>query len=343
MDKEERYQYIDKICKQKNINSETKLYIKRYIQLNEKLFGEFLDIDEVTDRIISNLNYSIYKKNINIFKKNPLKRILILMGAGGVWDTEDHSIFINSKIRRVSQRRNSVLMHELDHCATAKEVVLTEKQFRKIVKYALELKKIKNPIQKRLFINKLYRKFEKDNRVLNITGISDNLQEAKNGVELRELNEGITAWKQEMYDIASGIKPRTGYVYQKQVAKFIGDIIGKEELIKHHFNNDYQGIKDSFYEKTGRDLNELVKVLNDKPKFRLKYKFFKKKREKYSEKMNEFSKKLYECMEEIKPKNGKTDFIPKYNIDESSINEHYYVEPNKSSNMHDINPTGDGR
>lgn len=59
MNKEERYQYIDSICRQKNINSETKLYIKKYIQLNEKLFGDFLDIDKVTDRLLKNIRYNI--------------------------------------------------------------------------------------------------------------------------------------------------------------------------------------------------------------------------------------------------------------------------------------------
>ena len=343
MNKEERYQYIDSICRQKNINSETKLYIKKYIQLNEKLFGDFLDIDKVTDRLLSNLNYSIDKKNINILKKYHLRGIATLISTAGGWDPGEHSIFINSRVRRISQRRNSVVNHELDHCATAKDIVLTEKQFRKIVKYALEIKQIRNPIRKRLFINKLYRKFEKDGRVLNITGIDDNLQEAKNEVELRELNEGITAWKQEMYDIASGIEPRTGYVYQKKVAKFIGDIIGKEELIKFHFNNDYEGIKDSFHEKTGRDLNELVRILNDKPKFKIKYKFLKRKREKYFEKMDEFSEKLEEYMEKIKPKSEKTDFIPKYDIGESNINQQDCIQINESRNINNINPSGDGR
>lgn len=65
-----------------------------------------------------------------------------------------------------------------------------------------------------------------------------------------------------MYDKACGYKSYTSYFFEKQTSSFIANMIGKEELIKLHAENDYEGIKSLFMEKTGSDLNKLVSVLN---------------------------------------------------------------------------------
>ena len=315
MNIDKRNQYINEVCRQKNINAETRNYIKRYIQLNEKLFGNFLDIDEVTNNILTNLNHSITRRKKDVLKNRSLRAIFILLTSGGCYSREKHLIFINPKIYKNREKRLCATMHELDHCATAKDVVLTKQQIREIALYSIKMDEIKNPIRKKMRINKIYRDFEKDHRVLNITGISDNRQEAKNGIELRGLNEGITALKQEMYDKEMGIKHNTGYKYEKKVAKFIADIIGQEELLKLHFNNDYDGIRYKFMEKTGKDLNLLIEMLNSKPKFKIRYKFMKRERKKYFDEISEFSEKIEQHMDDIKPKGTKTDFIPKVDID----------------------------
>ena len=67
-----------------------------------------------------------------------------------------------------------------------------------------------------------------------------------------------------MYDKFLGNKSYTPYGTEKKVAKFIGSVIGEENLISMHFNNDYEGIRKAFNEKTGQDLNDLVKEMNKK-------------------------------------------------------------------------------
>jgi hypothetical protein len=90
-----------------------------------------------------------------------------------------------------------------------------------------------------------------------------------------------------MYDKYLGYKAYTPYEAQKKVAKFIGNVIGKENLIGMHFNNDYNGIRKSFYEKTGQDLNDLVDKMNKQSMLKTQIfgkpyiKYFSKKIEKY--------------------------------------------------------------
>ncbi len=176
-------------------------------------------------------------------------------------------------------------MHEMDHCATTEYVDISEQEY------------------------------EKDNGKLAIVGIGDYRQVIKNGINLKKLNEGITAYKQEMYDEFLGNKPSTNYKIEKNVAKFIGDVIGKEELIRMHFNNDYEGIRIAFKENSGKDLNELVKRLNKKSK--IKTMLFGKM---YT---RNFSKKLEKFMGEYnineKGYQRNTEFIPKWSVDYTKI------------------------
>lgn len=144
----ERNKYIEEICRKKNLNSETQEYIKQYIELNEQLFGNFLDIDNLTNRVLNNLNYSINKR------ANPIQLLsMIIGGIGGNWYAYDKKILINpiDKLRSFfskSAKRNidSVVRHEIDHCATTNYEDITEKQKNRSVYSFLENNNIRNKI-----------------------------------------------------------------------------------------------------------------------------------------------------------------------------------------------------
>lgn len=135
---------------------------------------------------------------------------------------------------------------------------------------------------------------------------------------MRKLNEGITVYKQEMYDKFLGNNTYTGgYRIERDVAKFIADVIGKEQLVSMHFNNDYGAIRTAFNEKTGKELNELVNELNKKST--IKTMLFGKKYTRY------FAKKMQKCIENIgweKEKKAKTDFVPKFKPDYTIVGKH---------------------
>lgn len=333
MNKEERYQYIDSICKQKNINSETKLYIKRYIQLNEELFGDFLDIDEVTERLLKNIRYNI--KGYDIFKYHSARRNFFkILNVNGAWLSDRRSIYLNPRRKRQSLtsenkklRLNSTIMHEMDHCATTKYVHISEEEKKEYISKIKQniIEQEKNPIKRRIKLARLKNVYSEINGRLPISGIYDIRQTIDTGIGLRSLDEGIIAWKQEMYDKQLGIAPNTGYVEEKKVAKFVAEMIGKENLIKMHFNNDYSGIREAFFEKTGRDLNHLVRELNRRPKNPNPMRIMLSKiginsLEKYFRESKKYSDTIDRNIQQVK-KNGRTDFIKKYNIDKLPLEE----------------------
>lgn len=341
MNKEERYQYIDSICRQKNINSETKLYIKKYIQLNEKLFGDFLDIDKVTDRLLKNIRYNI--KGYDVFKYHSARRSFFkMLAVNGAWLSDRHSIYLNPKRKRQSltsenkkQRLNSTIMHEMDHCATTKYVHISEEEKEEYISKIKQniIEQEKNPIKRKIKVARLKNAYSEINGRLPISGIYDIRQTINTGIGLRSLDEGIIAWKQEMYDKQLGIEPNTGYVEEKKVAKFVAEIIGKENLIKMHFNNDYNGIREAFFEKTGRDLNHLVRELNRRPASPNPIRIMLSKiginsLEKYFRESKRYSDTINRNIQQVK-KNGRTDFIKKYNIDKLPLDKIDYIANTK--------------
>lgn len=160
-----------------------------------------------------------------------------------------------------------------------------------------------------------------------------------NSIELESLNEGITAYKQEMYDKFIGIKPRTPYQAEKEVAKFIGQVIGKDKLISMHFNHDYQGIRSAFTEKTGRDLNELTEKLNQQSNVLTKF-FGKLYTKHFSKKMEKFMEE-FDIKQESKERN--TDFIPKVNVDYTEIRENAQENQPQQHRTNNVTIERDGR
>ena len=318
---DEKLEYIEKKFHEKSINIKTQDYIIRYIELNDKLFGNIINIDILINRLLTNLNY-------NISSLDPQENILATLyrtaRTKGLYDSQNKKILL-SPFRKLQSmlssnkkaRLNSTIMHELDHCATTKYIKISKVQKEDDIQTFLRNNNIHDEKEKSDFINFVNQTYEKYNGFLGIVGIDNPRDVLFNKPPLKRLNEGITSYKQELYDIYLGNKPRTTYQEEKKAAKFIADVIGKNNLIQMHFNNDYQSIRTAFNQKTNENLDDLVTILNQKSKFKAKI-FGRIYNKIYSKKVDTFIKK---ASENIKNKSQveRTSFVSKYNIDHTIV------------------------
>ena len=292
----------------------------------QKLFGKHLNIDKLVSRILNNLNHNITSFDIDNTPLNKLKRIITTRGR---WDPYQNKITTNpiNKLKgmlfkREKQKHNSSIMHEIDHCATTEYLQISKPEYEQYIQSYIKRNHIKNPQDISNIRNSLNQMYNEHEGILEISGIQDFRQLLQNGIDLKKLNEGITAYKQELYDKFLGNKPNTAYIAEKEVARFIGKVIGRENLINMHFNNDYEGIKTSFNERTGKDLNELVELLDQKSilnrflPHKLNIKIFTKKLETFEK----------NC--EIKPERKNADFVPKFDIDYTKVGK--FLEESKT-------------
>ena len=210
--------------------------------------------------------------------------------------------------KREKQKHNSSIMHEIDHCATTEYLQISKPEYEQYIQSYIKRNHIKNPQDISNIRNSLNQMYNEHEGILEISGIQDFRQLLQNGIDLKKLNEGITAYKQELYDKFLGNKPNTAYIAEKEVARFIGKVIGRENLINMHFNNDYEGIKTLFDERTGKDLNELVNLLDKKSIFK--------------------SLETFEKNCEIKPERKNADFVPKFDIDYTKVGK--FLEESKT-------------
>ena len=303
MEFEEYLEYIEKKLYEKNIDTETQDYIIKYVYMNQKLFGKHLNIDKLVSRILNNLNHNITSFDIDNTPLNKLKRIITTRGR---WDPYQNKITINpvNKLKgmlfkREKQKHNSSIMHEIDHCATTEYLQISKPEYEQYIQSCIKRNHIENPQDISKIKNLLNQIYNEHKGIFEIVGIQDFRQLLQSSINLKKLNEGITAYKQELYDKFLGNKPNTAYIAEKEVARFIGKVIGKENLINMHFNNDYEGIKTLFDERTGKDLNELVNLLDKKSIFK--------------------SLETFEKNCEIKPERKNADLVPKFNIDYTKV------------------------
>ena len=312
MEFEEYLEYIEKKLHEKNINTETQDYIIKYVYMNQKLFGKHLNIDKLVSRILNNLNHNITSFDIDNTPLNKLKRIITTRGR---WDPYQNKITINpvNKLKgmlfkREKQKHNSSIMHEIDHCATTEYLQISKPEYEQYIQSCIKRNHIENPQDISKIKNLLNQIYNEHKGIFEIVGIQDFRQLLQSGINLKKLNEGITAYKQELYDKFLGNKPNTAYIAEKEVARFIGKVIGKENLINMHFNNDYEGIKTLFDERTGKDLNELVNLLDKKSIFK--------------------SLETFEKNCEIKPERKNADLVPKFDIDYTKVGK--FLEESKT-------------
>ena len=312
MEFEEYLEYIEKKLHEKNINTETQDYIIKYVYMNQKLFGKHLNIDKLVSRILNNLNHNITSFDIDNTPLNKLKRIITTRGR---WDPYQNKITINpvNKLKgmlfkREKQKHNSSIMHEIDHCATTEYLQISKPEYEQYIQSCIKRNHIENPQDISKIKNLLNQIYNEHKGIFEIVGIQDFRQLLQSGINLKKLNEGITAYKQELYDKFLGNKPNTAYIAEKEVARFIGKVIGRENLINMHFNNDYEGIKTLFDERTGKDLNELVNLLDKKSIFK--------------------SLETFEKNCEIKPERKNADLVPKFDIDYTKVGK--FLEESKT-------------
>lgn len=323
MEFEQLTERIEKKLHENGIDTKTQDHILEYLYINQKLFGKFLDINKVANRIIDNL-----KNNISSTNKegNPIQEAKRIIGTRGKWLPIENKIIINpiAKIKSIiskksENRLNSTIRHEMDHCATTEYIQLSEHEREKYIEYFIKNSKIENPKkvkEARYFVNEIFG----DGRIP-IVGIRDIRYEIQNGIGLKNLNEGITAYKQEMYDRFLGDKTHSSYETEKKVAKYIGDVIGKETLIQNHFNNDYESIRIAFRNRTGKDLNPLIQELNKEPNFIARKLLGRLYTSKFNKDKN---KKIDQFIGETSFMNNRqqkrnTDFVPKCTIDYETV------------------------
>lgn len=311
---EEKVEYIKERLSDKGINKETQDYVVKYVYLNQKIFKNTLDVDKVIGRIVNNLNYNI--------KRTDFKSILGITLLNGSWNPYDAKIrnsplkyamsLISKKWR---QRNDSTIMHELDHCATTEYFNMSEEEKEHLING--KFRENENSRLNEIVRNRIEKMYKRHNGILAVSGIQDFRQIMKNGIGLRKLNEGIIAYKQGIYDEFLGNKAHTSYKVEKNVASFIANTIGRDTLISMHFNNDYDAMRGAFKEKTGSDLNELVKKLNKKSNLYAMM-FGKIYTKNFSAEMDRYMESLTE-KENKKWQKRNTDFIPKVEIDYSKV------------------------
>ena len=237
-------EYIREKLNEKGINTEIQDYVIEYIEMNQILFGSFLDIGKVTDRIVNNLNH----------EAKAFSGIRYITKCDGFWSAYEHTIYINPlrSLLRKEKRIKPIIMHELDHCATTTYVDIGDEKRERYIEKCL-----KNSSS--LSIKKLEKYLKETNGKIPIVGIRDDRQLNS----LDGLNEGITEYKNEKYCRFLGIKPLIKrYTVEKMVAQFIAETIGEKNLISMHFDNDYEGIRKAFELETGKDLDLLVSNMN---------------------------------------------------------------------------------
>ena len=286
---EEIIDYVENKLHEKNINNETQDEIIKYLYVNKKLFGHIIDTKRLADKIIDNLEKSIvyfgtdtsnlpqlYKSKFNI-----ITSILSMSIVGGYYQPYSKEVYLNplvqgkfTKSRKMN--RESIFMHEIDHCATTSYVELRESEKHDLVMYNAKKSLFRRflnmfkPTDMEVYINRKTKKWDDMTKgEMAIVGINDPILAMKYNISLERFNEGITVLKQQMYSKALGLNfnkvSSSSYLTEPYVAEFVAQKIGLDKLILLHQNNDYEGIRTEFKEATGQDLNNLVRDLNKLP------------------------------------------------------------------------------
>lgn len=281
---EDLINYVEKKLSEKGINLETQDEVIKYLWANKKLFGHVIDTKELADRIIGNLDKSIvyfgtdttnlpilYKSKLNI-----ITSILSMAIVGGYYQPYDKEVYLNpliqSKLTKNGQmNRESILMHEIDHCATTSYIDLDEQQTKNLLLYKTK----KGLFGKIICKFKPIMQMKKDkwsnmtNNRLAILGFENPLLDMKYNIPFWRLDEGITVLKQKKFSEVLGIEfnklSSSSYQVEPVVAEFIANKVGLDNLIKFRHNNDYEGLRKAFFDATGKDLNDLVSDLNKIP------------------------------------------------------------------------------
>ena len=319
-------QRVTEKLKSKGINEETIKYACKYVELNEKLFGNVLDISEVAERLTDNLDHDI---RFVYFEHGILNEAERMVSTKGTWDAYRHHVMIAPALEAMSkvsktmrEYKESAIYHELDHCATTtyKDIPVEEKDAY-IEEYIKE-NGITEEEKKQEVADKINKMYEFTNGQKAIVGVKNSEKTSDEELSFTKLNEGITEYKQKMYDKELGIKSDSAYPTERKLAGIIADTIGVDEMIKLQFNNDYEGIRERFNQYSKTDLNQIVYEMNNIKRtdtvmdifFQMQ---FQKKLDRYA---SEIDKTKVQPTEE-KSHGRNTDFVPKVEIDHEQVKE----------------------
>lgn len=235
------------------LSKENKKYILKYIELNKEMF-EFLDIEKLTQRITENFS------GVNI------NWISFLYNDFGQYTPTTGKILLSPSLLIGKNRkyRESVFYHELDHCACTP--IKVKHEYNQLKSKIKEKHKYLYRLIPNFILSEIFLKIHYEGPISGIANLERQkgymLQKLSYGTKLENyLNEGITSLKQKMYSDKLEIKfhKKKDFFYGARIgAECLGNVIGFENMISLHFNNDLQTIKQQFLLKTGIDLEQLI-------------------------------------------------------------------------------------
>lgn len=234
----------------KKINKKYKNYILKYIELNNEIFP-FLDINEITERILKNFN----KVSLNITS--------FIYNDYGQYNPTTGKILLSPKLfyGKNKKYKESVFLHELDHCACTPIEVK-----QKYNEYKNKINKILNKFIPDFILSENFLKIHYDGPISGIANLERKkgytIQKITYGTNIQNyLNEGITYLKQKIYSEKLDIKfhKNKDYLYgARRAAECIGDVVGLEYMIYNHFYNNFDNIENAFFERTNIKIEELI-------------------------------------------------------------------------------------
>ena len=236
-----RIEYIKQTLQERGIDENTQNYVIRFVQMNQELFGNIIDMDKLVKRLTNNMQHGI---STNLEGYDTPHQIFMLSLTSGAWDPYKKRIFVSPFYKigtMISKRfilsRDSTLFHELDHCGTTEYIDESEQEKEEYIRNYIETNGIRSIPDKNEFRRVTNQMYEMNNGKKVISGITGADVEDDIALNLSQLNEGITAYKQEMYDRYNKTKPKSQYRVQKGLAKLIADVIG-EEISTHASSGD---------------------------------------------------------------------------------------------------------
>lgn len=233
----------------KKINKKYKNYILKYIELNNKIFP-FLNINEITDRILNNFN----KVSLNLTS--------FIYNDYGQYNPTTGKILLSPKLffGKNKKYKESAFLHELDHCACTPIEVR-----QKYNEYKNKINK-KYKIIPDFILSEIFLKIYYEGPISGIANLERKkgytIQKITYGTNIQNyLNEGITYFKQKIYSEKLNIMfhKNKDYLYgARRAAECIGEVIGVEYMIYNHFYNNFDNIENAFFERTNIKIEELI-------------------------------------------------------------------------------------
>ncbi len=266
MDNNEYIEFLRSQLKNKGLNEETIGYACKYVELNQKLFSNSINMEKLTTRLANNLQHNIISVNNHYGLGKAINSVISTVAN---WEPYAKELAV-SPLFKVTEKmsskmrlaKESNIFHELDHCATTEYISMTENQQEEYINNVINANGMTNKQDIDIFKRMMKEAHQVSGGEHPIVGVKDAKVNELKGLNLNQLNEGITVYKQKKYDEVIGKKFKTAYKSEKKVAELLAKTIGEDKMIELHFNNDYETMKELFNRETGKDLNYIVQKLN---------------------------------------------------------------------------------